>query len=178
MYLLAHTGITMGAARVVERAVNRPTFWLDYRFILLGSVLPDVVDKPLGRIIFGEVIANGRIFLHTLIFLVMTVLLGIFVYRWKNALWGFCIAFGVLTHFIMDAMWTDPVTLYWPFISPAFGRGPGLPFLEILRSWFHTLLIEPRVFLPELAGLVILIIFTAKVIKERRVKEFLMTGYL
>jgi len=34
MYLLAHAGITLGAARVVEEAVNRPSIRLDYRFIL------------------------------------------------------------------------------------------------------------------------------------------------
>jgi inner membrane protein len=163
---------------VVEEAVNRPWFRVDYRFILLGSLLPDIVDKPLGRIIFGEVIANGRIYLHTMIFLVMTILLGVFVYRWKNSLWGFFIAFGVLMHFIMDTMWTDPETLFWPFISPAFGKGSGLAFLDIVRSWFHTLLTEPRTYLPELAGFVILLIFAIKVIKEKRVKEFLMTGYL
>jgi len=162
----------------VEEAVNRPSIRLDYRFILLGSLLPDIVDKPLGRIIFGEVIANGRIFLHTMIFLVMTVLLGLLIYRWKKALWGFCIAFGVLMHLILDAMWMDPVTLFWPFISPAFNKGPGVPFLEIVRSWSYTLLTEPRAYLPELAGLVILIYFAVKVIKEKRVTAFIRTGYL
>jgi membrane-bound metal-dependent hydrolase YbcI (DUF457 family) len=178
MYLLAHAGITLGAARVVEKAVNRPSLRVDYRFILLGSLLPDLVDKPVGRIIFGEVIANGRIYLHTLLFLVMTILMGVFVYRWKNSLWGFFIAFGVLMHFVMDAMWMDPVTLFWPFISPAFGKGPGVPFLDIVRSWAQTLLIEPRVFLPELAGLVILLIYGIKIIKEKRVVAFIRTGYL
>jgi inner membrane protein len=178
MYLLAHAGITLGAARVVEQAVNRPFFRLDYRFILLGSLLPDIVDKPLGRIIFGEVIANGRIYLHTLIFLVMTILLGVFIYRWKHSLWGFCIAFGVLMHLVMDAMWMDPITLFWPFISPAFGKGPGIAFLDIVHSWVHTLFIEPRAFLPELAGLVILVIFSCRVIKEKRVMAFIKTGYV
>jgi len=178
MYLLAHTGITMGAARVVEKAVNRPWFRLDYRFILLGSLLPDIVDKPLGIIIFPEDISNGRTFLHTLIFLVLTILLGIFIYRWKNALWGFCIAFGVLIHFIMDAMWTDPITLFWPFIQPAFEKHPGIEFFSIVRSWVYILEMEPRIFLPEMAGLIILTFFAVKVIKEKRVMFFIKTGYL
>ncbi len=178
MYLLAHTGITLGAASVVEQAVNRPFLRLDYRFILLGALLPDIVDKPLGIVIFAEAIANGRTFLHTMIFLVMTILLGIFIYRWKNALWGFFIAFGVLMHFIMDAMWTDPVTLYWPFLQPAFEKHAGIEFFTIVRSWVYTLQVEPRIFLPELAGLVILAIFTFRVIKQKRVTAFIMTGYL
>jgi inner membrane protein len=177
MYLLAHTGITLGAARVVEEAVNRPWFRVDYRFILLGSLLPDIVDKPLGIIIFPEAIANGRTILHTLIFLVMTILMGVFIYRWKNALWGFFIAFGVLMHFTMDAMWTDPVTLYWPLIQPFFEKHPGIEFFNILRSWVYTLQIEPRIFLPELAGLVILFVFAIRVIKEKRVVAFIRTGY-
>jgi inner membrane protein len=178
MYLLAHTGITMGTARVVEDLVNRPSFRLDYRFILLGSLLPDIVDKPLGIVIFPEAISNGRTFLHTMIFLLMTILLGVFVYRWKNSLWGFCIAVGVLMHFIMDAMWTDPITLFWPFIQPAFEKHPGIEFFTVVRSWIYTLEVEPRIFLPELAGLVILILFAIKVIKEKRVMDFIKTGYL
>jgi inner membrane protein len=168
----------MGAARVVEQAVNRPWFRLDYRFILLGSLLPDIVDKPLGIVIFPEAIANSRTILHTMLFLVMTILLGLFIYRWKNALWGFCIAFGVLMHFIMDAMWTDPVTLYWPFIQPAFEKHPGMEFFAVVHSWVYTLQMEPRIFLPELAGLVILLIFAIKVIREKRVTAFIKTGYL
>jgi inner membrane protein len=178
MYLLAHTGITMGVAGVVEQAVNRPFLRVDYRFILLGALLPDIVDKPLGIAIFAESIANGRTFFHTMVFLVMAILLGIFIYRWKNALWGFFIAFGVLMHFTMDAMWTDPVTLYWPFYQPFFEKHPGTEFFAILRSWVYTLQIEPRIYLPELAGLVILAIFTLRVIKEKRVTAFIMTGYL
>ena len=178
MYLLAHTGITMGAARVVEKAVNRPSFNVDYRFVLLGTMLPDIVDKPLGIVIFPEAIANGRTFLHTMIFLVMTILLGLLIYRWKNSMWAFCIAFGVFMHFIMDAMWTDPITLFWPFIQPAFEKHPGTEFFTILRSWVYTLQVEPRIYLLELAGFLILIYFAIKVIKEKRVMAFIRTGYL
>lgn len=37
---------------------------------------------------------------------------------------------------------------------------------------------EPLIFLPELAGLIILLIFAIKVIKEKHVMAFIRTGYL
>jgi hypothetical protein len=36
----------------------------DIRLLILGSLLPDLIDKPLGHIILPE--NNGRIFAHTL----------------------------------------------------------------------------------------------------------------
>lgn len=81
-------------------------------------------------------------------------------------------------HFIMDAMWTDPITLFWPFIQPAFEKYPGIEVFHIVRSWVYILQVEPRIFLPEFAGLAILLVSAIKVIKEKRVIAFIKTGYL
>ena len=111
MYLLAHTGITLGAAYAVEKTVRSPLLSVDYRFILPGAVLPDLIDKPLGRVIFAREPGNGRIFAHTLLFLLLVTLAGAAVYRLKGQQWGLCLAFGVLMHFILDSLWLSPVTL-------------------------------------------------------------------
>lgn len=195
MYLLAHSGITLGAAYAIEKAVNyrraddRPEVYseagptdrgllrIDFRFILLGALLPDIIDKPLGLILLPGVLANGRTFLHTLIFLIFTVLAAVMVYRRWRAMWGIYIAFGVLTHFIMDAMWTDPVTFYWPFLG-AFLAHPGITFTWIVQSWIQTFFEEPRLYIPEAVGFLILLFFTYRVIIQRHTKAFLLQGRL
>ena len=195
MYLLAHSGITVGAAYVIEKTVNRhraggrsaavrgsvpparEPMCIDYRFILLGSLLPDMIDKPLGYILLPGVLANGRTFLHTLLFLLITLLASFIIYRRQGKLWGFYIAFGVLTHFIMDAMWTDPVTLFWPFLG-AFSAHPEVPFTWIVQSWIQSFLDEPRIYIPEAAGFLILIFFSARLIIQRKVMAFLLQGRL
>jgi inner membrane protein len=50
MLLFAHTGITLGTAKVMARAAGwrekgLPAL-LDYRLVLIGSMLPDLIDKP------------------------------------------------------------------------------------------------------------------------------------
>ncbi len=48
---------------------------IDVRLLMLGSILPDLIDKPLGHLIFPE--DNGRIFAHSLLFVILLVLIGI-----------------------------------------------------------------------------------------------------
>ena len=83
MLIFGHAGITLGAAVIVSSvAYNRKSqdvekrsnlsslpAYLDIRLLLIGSLLPDIIDKPVGQLIFRETFSNGRIFSHTLLFL-------------------------------------------------------------------------------------------------------------
>ena len=42
---------------------------MDIRFLLIGSLLPDIIDKPIGIYLFRETFSSARIFSHTLLFL-------------------------------------------------------------------------------------------------------------
>ncbi|MFP3975182.1 MAG: hypothetical protein ACLFVK_03050, partial [Dehalococcoidia bacterium] len=53
---------------------------IDYRIALIGSMLPDIIDKPLGIYIFTETFSNGRIYAHTLLFFLVLLLIGLFRY--------------------------------------------------------------------------------------------------
>ena len=44
---------------------------IDIRVLLIGSLLPDIIDKPLGYLFFRETFSNVRIFSHTLLFLIL-----------------------------------------------------------------------------------------------------------
>jgi len=122
MYLLAHAGIKLGAAYALKKVVN---------------------CRPSGLILLPGVPANGRTFPHTLLFFLLTLPAASLIYRQKLAMWGIYIAFGVLTHFIMDAMWTDPVTFYWPLYG-AFQTHAGITFAWVVQSWIKSFFEEPR----------------------------------
>ncbi len=188
MYLLAHAGITVGAAYTAEKAINwrrmagtvppaSAPLRVDYRVILLGALLPDIIDKPLGLILLPGVLANGRTFLHTLLFLLLTLLAAVMIYRQQRKLWGFYVAFGVLMHFSLDAIWTDPVTFYWPLLG-AFQTQPGITFLWVVQSWIQSFREEPRLYIPETAGFIILLFFTARLIIQKEVTAFMRQGRL
>ena len=58
---------------------------INIRLILVGSLLPDIIDKPVGMVFFRESFSNGRIFCHTLLFLIIIMIAGLYLYRLEAA---------------------------------------------------------------------------------------------
>ena len=87
-------------------------------FCAIGSVLPDLVDKVLGRIIFSSSLDNGRIFFHSLGIVLLFAVVGLIVWRYYRSFSFLVVGFGVLLHQIVDMMWRDPVTWYYPLLGP------------------------------------------------------------
>ena len=85
-------------------------------YCAIGSLLPDIIDKPVGHIILDH-LSNGRIFFHSLTVCALVALLGVIVWVvWRHP--GFLfIAAGILSHQLADAMWTSPRSWYWPFLG-------------------------------------------------------------
>lgn len=160
MLLLAHVGITLGFTKGLEkvlscRGMKEITDLIDYRLVFLGSMLPDIIDKPLGGIIFKETIGNGRIYSHTLLFLLFLLIPGIFVcFKYKRP--GlFVVAEGSTIHCILDGMWYFPETFLWPVCGWSFPKGDPENWL---RLWAN-LLTYPKYYIPEILGGTIIIIF-------------------
>lgn len=116
MYLLGHLGLTLlaGAAVLHWRRALRdrlPLGWL-----LLGSVLPDLVDKPLGLVLGW---GYGRLFLHTALSLV--VLSAATAAAWKR--WPragaalLALTVGSAGHLALDHIWDVPQVLWWPLLG-------------------------------------------------------------
>jgi len=178
--LLAHTGITLAAFRGWEKAAVYRGFvklpgLIDYRLVLVGSMLPDIIDKPLGGFILRESLGNGRIYCHTLVFLLLLLGMGIF-FRYKlNRPGFFVLAGGSLVHHVLDGMWLFPSTFLWPAYGWGFPKGNAEAWLEY---WIKSLLTNPIVYLPEIAGVLILIFFGIKLIFQVNLREFIFTGKL
>jgi membrane-bound metal-dependent hydrolase YbcI (DUF457 family) len=145
----------------------------DLRLLLVGSLLPDIIDKPVGQFFFRETFSNGRIFSHTLAFLALISIIGLYFYRRSGRTWLLALSFGTFTHLVFDQMWRAPHTLLWPAY--------GLVFEKVdVTNWaprmLHALLTDPQVYLPELAGAAILIWFAQSLVRRRRVFAFLKCG--
>lgn len=142
--MFAHLGLTLAAGRLSRK--------IDLVYLALGSMLPDIIDKPFGLIVFGTP-AMGRIFAHTLLFLLALMALAIALRDVRIA----SISGGVLAHLVLDSMWKSPVTLLWPFL----GNFPMTVELGTF-SYIHQLLFmlgNPSVLVPEVLGLSYLIYF-------------------
>jgi len=66
--------------------------YLDIRVLLVGSLLPDVIDKPVGYVLFRETFSGGRIFGHTLLFAVVLGVMGLYVLRRYHKEWVITLA--------------------------------------------------------------------------------------
>jgi hypothetical protein len=101
-------------------------------FVAIGSVLPDVVDKPLGYIIFGSTLDNGKIFFHGLIIVILFFITGLIVWKLFKSHSFIFIAVGIFLHQLVDMMWRQPVAWYYPLLGPYQAKAPTDYFLDAL----------------------------------------------
>ncbi len=180
MLLFAHPGITLGAATIAADIINRKPSWfaslsryLDIRWLLVGSILPDIIDKTVGQVIFRDTFNNGRIFSHSLFFLIILTAIGYYLLKRHRQSWLLAIAAGVFAHLILDEMWQVPVTFLWPLFGFSFP-------VEDLDSWtanmWNALLTDPKYYISEIVGLVILLILCWWLISKKKIISFIKHG--
>jgi len=196
MLVLGHAGITLGAGVLLNSALIKSGYapfkgqspqssgrlsWfsslgsrIDIRILMIGSLLPDIIDKPVGQLLLRNTLDNGRIFSHTLLFLLIITLIGIYLYRARRRNWLLVLSAGTLSHLILDEMWRTPETLFWPLFGFAFQRLEDLTYW--LQGIWYVLFHAPSVYIPEVIGAVILLWFTLALVKRGRLFSFLIRG--
>ncbi len=163
MLILGHVGITLVTAQVIERAAPARHWGLDYRLLVAGSLLPDLVDKPVGLFLFEEVFHSGRIMAHTLLF--SLVLLGFGLWRYRRVGAGlFSLGVGSTLHLILDGMWGDPAVLWWPIMG--WGLTGDWTGSFLTKMWLSFL--TPWVFATEVLGGLVLSHFLWRVVRGRQ----------
>jgi hypothetical protein len=135
--------LVFGHATTAALAAGWASQKVDLRWVIFFGLLADVVDKPIGLVIFRETLNNGRVYFHSLLInLVLTAVLLMLrqplVY--PLALW---------IHQFCDLMWTRPWVALWP-LSGAFGYRE-LP----LEQWVYSAL-SPYNVTTEVAGVAVL----------------------
>jgi inner membrane protein len=148
----------------------------DLRFWALGSLLPDIIDKPVGHYLFQEAFnSNGRIFSHTLLLVILLLATAFFLPRYNGRVWLIAISGGVLMHLILDSMWLTPQTLFWPLLGWSFPQGSEGAWLG---AWLHELVYDPKVFIPELIGAAVIGILAALLIRKKGIRQLIKSGKL
>ena len=146
---------------------------VDYRLLMLGTLLPDIIDKPLGAWILGGTLSNTRIFTHTLLFVLLLAIVGICLYLITGRQGGLWLSFGCLTHLCLDQMWLNPRTLLWPIYGWSFER---MNLNNWLENGISSLATNQRLYVPEIIGAIILALFFIDVLRQGKLYSFLKTG--
>jgi hypothetical protein len=133
----------------------------DYRLLVVGSVLPPVVDVWFG----GAGAAHSLGFSVVLLAVVMAATVG---RRSARRTW-LGLPLGTFLHLVFTGAWTDTTVFWWPFSGGGFGESP-LPV--VARGWWN---------LPfELVGLALVtwIVRTARLGEVQRRRAFYRSGLL
>lgn len=153
MILFGHIGFTLAFVFLVFLILKED---VDYRYVIAGSMLPDMIDKPIGHYLFKEIFSNGRIFGHTLLFILA--LLGLaYILNQKYNYSGFIfLTLGAVMHQVEDQMWLYTSTTLWPVFGIEF---PRITIDDYGSYILERLFTVPEVYVPELIGLVLMIAF-------------------
>jgi membrane-bound metal-dependent hydrolase YbcI (DUF457 family) len=148
---------------------------IDYRFILLGCLLPDIIDKPLwlftNNIFFNW---DGRGYSHTFLFSLVLLVFGlILAARWKKVQL-LTVSAASFLHLVFDMMWLNPTALWWPLLGPI----PREQIEGYLLFLWNGLLSDPYTYISECLGLIIILFIGIRVIWKNKVTDFIKTGGL
>ncbi|MFQ6013274.1 MAG: metal-dependent hydrolase [Thermoplasmata archaeon] len=176
MFPLGHIGLTLALVVGARRWVV--DLRVDYRLLLVATLLPDLIDKPLS-LAFG---IGGRNIAHTLLFALTLTALFVWVRprsveTSNRAVWSaafLALAIGTWTHLLLDRMWELPEVLFWPFLGPGFPLDTFDPFnfLEAYR--------DPYVLIGDILGALVLgyLAWRHRIYRRANFMRFLRKGGL
>ena len=148
---------------------------IDYRYVLAGAVLPDVVDGTLGLMFFDG--SAGRWVAHSLLAVIVVFAVIVIAFRHKRRVAVFGLGVGWLLHLVGDGMWQAPRTFLWPAFGTRFALRPEEPY-----SWelFSDPLDHVWTWTGEAVGILILLWFFVafRLGEDERLKRFSRDGLL
>jgi len=140
-----HLGATTMAVRYIYRDPA-----MDLRWVWVGALLPDLIDKPLGSLLFNGFFGAHRLFSHAVVFPVL-LFFGVLLATGRRSalrkgLIGLVI--GVLFHLILDGAWAEPAAFFWPMFGWSFPATDPSALGPLIRH----LAGDPLVWAGEVAG--------------------------
>lgn len=167
--ILWHAGL---ATFVVYATLGRRR--IDYRYILIGAIVPDVVDALVNLWLHEPA---GRSVAHSLATVIVVAVVIILGFGGERRLAVFGLAVGWLLHLVGDGMWEAPRTFFWPAFGFDFALRPPEPYTWDL---FAHPLDHAATWAGELLGLAVLTWFwiAFRLGDAERRRLFLRDGYL
>lgn len=144
---------------------------VDYRMVLIGSLLPDIIDKPLWLFTAAEIPFSGRGYTHSLFLNLALFIAGLVLIRYRKS-WLLLISLSSFMHLIFDQMWNSPAVLLWPLLGPF----PKEETVGWLPNLFQALFSYPDVYIPEIIGLAIVLLFAYRAVMRKSVISFVRSG--
>ena len=167
--ILWHLGMTLLVVRYVFRDAG-----MDLRWVLAGSILPDVIDKPIGSILFHDTFRTHRLFSHSVLFPVLMLAIVLVATRRGTGLRKGLIALtiGVFVHLVLDAAWADPEAFWWPLFGFEFPHVADSAFWPLLES----MVTNPWVWAGEAVGAAYLGYLWHTHLRDGGFEHFVQTG--
>ena len=173
MLPLSHVGFTTAAVKVLEKGLRFPP--IDYRVLIVASLLPDLIDKPLYSLLEGSYVYESRALGHSLVFLGCLGVLMVIQWFWKRELFLFTVFLGVLFHDILDVMWLHRGIFLWPLEGWQFPKATGEAWLGQLPLFGYNIRLLD--FLDNISVLILLFFFM-KIAWSGKIAGFLRKGKL
>ncbi len=138
---------------------------MDLRWVLAGSLLPDLIDKPIASILFHDTFRTDRIVAHAVVFPVVLMFIVMAATSRGTSLRRGLISLviGVFVHLILDGAWTSPEAFFWPLFGLDFPPVAGSDFATLLGDMLES----PWVWLGEAAGLGYLLFLWRRYLAEQ-----------
>ncbi|HEY94350.1 MAG TPA: hypothetical protein G4O15_05380 [Dehalococcoidia bacterium] len=143
---------------------------LDYRMIIIGSMLPDIIDKPLFLLFSESGFFTGRSHAHTLLFALLLLSGGLF----SRKSWLLALAPANFFHLILDCLWADPEILFWPLL----GRFEPYEAEGWFSNLWYNLTHSPEIYIPEIIGLTVTGFLAYKILKVWGINRFVREGVI
>ncbi|HZD23600.1 MAG TPA: metal-dependent hydrolase [Acidimicrobiia bacterium] len=91
---------------------------VDVRFLLLGAVLADLIDLPLGTAFLKDRLSTGELWFHSLVApTIYMVVVLIVTRRGRRRRAWMALGVGWLFHLLLDGMWVSQDVFLWPFFG-------------------------------------------------------------
>lgn len=123
---------------------------VNMRFLLIGAVVADVIDLPIGTVILGDRFSTGELWMHSL--LIPTLFMSIVLLatrRGRRRKAWMALGVGWLFHLLLDAMWVNQEVFLWPFFGFEIPAGES-PFWPL--AWDRAMS-DPWRWVREVAGM-------------------------
>lgn len=170
--LFWHLGATLWLFRWIFRDPK-----VDVRFLLLGAVLPDLIDLPVGTLILADRLSTGELWAHSLVAATLYMAIVLLVTRRgrRRRAW-MALGVGWLFHLVLDGMWLDQEVFLWPFFGFEIPSGAA-PYWPLAAE---RALSDPWRWITEAVGVgyLIWIWITLELSDPRRRRVSLETGRL
>lgn len=111
--LFWHLGATLWLFRWIFRDPK-----VDVRFLLVGAILPDLIDLPVGTWVLADRYSTGELWFHSL--LIPTIFMALVLLttrRGRRRRAWMALGVGWLLHLLIDGMWAKEEVFLWPFFG-------------------------------------------------------------